>query len=79
LEALSIIRRLFGSETVIFLSLVVDPEDEDFEELFISIVSDKPTDEALNLLDRFDEEWFVDVLPQTKNLLNVTVEAKHAL
>jgi hypothetical protein len=79
LEAMLRIRRIFGDEAVIFLALIVDPEDEDFEELLISIVTDRPTEKALDLLDRFDEEWFMEVLPQTKNLLNVTVEGKHAL
>ena len=79
LEGLARIRQTFGEEAVLSLSLVVDPEDEDFEELFISITTDKPTEEALDLLDQFDEKWFVDVLPETSNLLNVTVETKHAV
>jgi hypothetical protein len=78
LEAFPKIQNFFGDETVALLSLVVDPEDEDFQELFISIVTDRPIDEALDLLDQFDEEWFLDVLPETKNLLNVTIEAKNA-
>ena len=79
LEALANLRQTFGEGAVPVLSLVIDPEDEDFEELFISIITDKPTDEALDLLDQFDEEWFVDVLPETKNRLNVTIETKYAI
>jgi hypothetical protein len=54
------VRRFFGT-SVSGMTLKYDHDpDEDFEGLFVSIRTNLPPGESLDLLDKFDEEWFLD-------------------
>lgn len=65
----------FGAGTTLVLEELIDPEDEDGEiELFIVIRPKLKSKIAMQLLDTLVNEWFVDVVPQTGGLLNITVE-----
>lgn len=66
---------IFGLDARLFLELDEDPE-ENFDELFIVIETDRDQEDALALLSKLDDTWFLKVLPKTRNLLNITVETK---
>ena len=77
-EASEEIEQIFEPDVRLFLELEEDPE-EDFDELFIVIQTDKEGEEALALLSELDETWFLEVLPRARNLLNLTVETEDEL
>jgi len=72
LEAVREIRRVFGKEILLELELHKDPE-EDFEGIFIIIKTKRPPEESLNLLDRLDEEWWLDMDDDISNKLEIMV------
>ncbi len=72
-EAGEQIRRIFGEVVNLSLELHHDPE-EDFEGLFIIIKTNLSPEESLDLLDKFDEEWWLDVDASISKKLEVTVE-----
>ncbi|MCR4433927.1 MAG: hypothetical protein NUV70_07755 [Caldiserica bacterium] len=71
LEAPERIYRIFGS-VHLYLELYQDPE-EAFECLFIIVKTDLPPEEAINNLDRFDEEYWLNLGDEINNKLEVTV------
>lgn len=73
LEAPWEIRRVFGDGIVLELELHHDPE-EDFEGLFIAIKTNLSPEDSLNLLDRLDEEWWLDVNDDISNILEIMVK-----
>jgi len=54
------------------LEFINDP-DEDFEGLAITIKTDLNPESSISLLDRFDDEWWLDVDMQIKAILTVLV------
>jgi len=58
----------------LFLEIVHDVEDPDFEELMIFIRTNLPPKEALDKLDRIDEEWWLDASLESKGKLNINIE-----
>lgn len=73
-EAYKQIKRIFNQNIVeICLEYDRDPE-EDFEGLFVIIKTNLSPEESLNLLERFDEEWFLDnVSEEIGSIFTVTV------
>ncbi|RZB28784.1 MAG: hypothetical protein AEth_01786 [Candidatus Argoarchaeum ethanivorans] len=63
---------IFGKNVFLYLELNRDYE-EDFEGLFIIIKTNSSPEESLNLLDRFDEEWWLDVDDDIGNILEIMV------
>lgn len=65
-DAFRHVRRLFGADTPIELDITTDPEGTGPDVLFAYIVTSRPVDEALVLLNQLDEQWYllqpVDVL-----------------
>ena len=74
LEAHLQITNIFGRSSELYLELHRDYE-EDFEELFIIIKAPFEPAQMLNLLDRLDDDWFLDITDKTQGKLNVTVES----
>lgn len=66
------LRRNFGTR-VIYLEVIADPEFED-ERLGIFVAVDGASDKVLDLLGRFDEEWWPDVPSWLERNLIVSVE-----
>jgi len=62
---------VFGEKVRIFLELHHDPE-EDFEELFIVIKSLFSAKEARRLMNKLDNEWFLQILDKTQGKLSIT-------
>jgi len=68
------IERFFGDSALeICLKHDSDPE-EDYEGLFVIIKTHLSSEEALDLLDKFDDEWFLDyVPPEVSSIFTVKV------
>jgi len=72
-EAHKNIKFIFGASVHLYLKLCADPE-EDFEELFVVIKSTHNSEEALHLLNKLDESWFLKIVDSTQGKLNIMVE-----
>lgn len=69
------IKRIFGKHIVeIILSLNKDAE-EDYTGLSITVKTSLKTEEALTLLDKFDEEWWLDLEAEIRNTVTVMVRS----
>jgi len=67
------ISNIFDDSIVeIALSLNKDPE-EDYEGLSITVKTTLETEQALALLDKFDEEWWLDLDSEIRNTVTVMV------
>jgi|SRR5215208_2868531 len=66
-EAVPIIKEHFGADVEVFLELSCS---HDNCEVFARIATRLKPKEALAILDRFDEQWWFDVSPRAKCLLN---------
>jgi hypothetical protein len=67
-------RRVFGSDTTLGLEVYADPEVPGAREsLFLLVHTTLEAPEARALLDRFDEEWWIDALPAAQGLLGITL------
>ncbi len=67
------IRRIFDKNIVeVCLSISKDPE-EDFTGLSLIIKTSLKSGESLNLLDKFDEEWWLDIESNIRNTVMVMV------
>lgn len=73
-EAPREIYRIFPKDDIaLHLELHHDPE-EDFEELFVVIKSPYSPEKARKLMDELGEEWFLNIMDQTRNKLCITEE-----
>lgn len=69
------IKRIFGEHIVeIVLSLNKDAE-EDYTGLSITVKTSLKTRESLTLLDKFDEEWWLDLEAEIRNTVTVMVRS----
>ena len=73
LEAEKVIREYFTDDEL-FLEVIHDAEDIDFEELIIFIHTNLSPKEALDRLDKIDEEWWIDASIKSKGKLNINIE-----
>ena len=68
------IREYFGSDVQVILELLVDPEAGDYRELFALVLTELKPEEALERLEKLDNEWWLEVSLLAKGLLNIDVE-----
>lgn len=54
------VRKHFGAEQKMTLEFLLDPEDPSHHRLHASIPTPLSVKESMQLLDRFDEEWWLD-------------------
>jgi hypothetical protein len=73
-EAYINIVRYFGPYPHVFLEVISDPEATNDRQLFAFIGTHLSPDQALNSLERFDEEWWLDVLDQAQGKLCIDIE-----
>lgn len=73
-EAVGHIRRIFGNERVPELRLYESREEMGASELAVRIPSSHSPSETLSLIDRLDEEWWLDVMDRANGKLFFTVE-----
>ena len=56
------------------LELTTEPDDAYARELFARIMTRMPPSQALELLDKFDDDWWLDAASRARGDLNVTLE-----
>jgi len=71
------LQEFFGTDEI-YSEVVIDPDDGS-SELFLSVVAKENIDKALLKLEEFDRSWFLNLLPKTKNKLNITVITRDEL
>lgn len=72
-EAHKQIKRIFGEHIVeVCLEHDKDPE-EDFEGLYAIVKTNLSPELSLNLLDRFDDEWFLNIDDEIRIIFTVMV------
>jgi len=74
LEAYGQIDRYFGPYPRVFLEVVTDPEAPEDRELFALIYTGLTPDEALDRLDHFDRDWWLDASHTAQGKLCIDVE-----
>jgi hypothetical protein len=75
IEAAEVIPRYFGPDAPLVLEVVSDPEDEDLlSELFALVQIDLDPNDALDRLDRLDDEWWTDRSPDGPGAVVVSTE-----
>jgi hypothetical protein len=60
--------------SLIFLTVVTDPEEFGTEQLIVYIATDLGPDEATDLLSDFDKKWWLKSLKRAQGKLCITVE-----
>ncbi len=73
-EAHEKIAEYFEPSTKPILEVITDPESEDGRELFVLVPTHDTPEEALSRLERLDQEWWLDVLPQALGKMTIDVE-----
>lgn len=73
-EANRKIKSQFGYDTAIALEVFTDPDSDDGQKLFALIFTALSADEALERLERLDQEWWLDASARAKGRLNIDVE-----
>lgn len=73
-EAYSKFGNYFGPYPRVFLEVVTDPEALDDHELFALIYTSLTPDEALDRLDWFDREWWLDASHKAQGKICIDVE-----
>lgn len=74
IEAHSHIIDSFGDTAQIRIQIVKDPEASDFEELIAYIITGLPVPRALESLDQFDNQWFLDQVDRLDGNFNFCLE-----
>ncbi len=74
IEARNAIARCFGEFQKVALEVVTDPEAENDRELFAFIQTNLEPNDALDKLDRLDQEWWLAESDRAKSKLCIHVE-----
>lgn len=78
IEAYPHVVRYFGDQSRIVLERVKDPEIQDADQLVAYVMTSLSVDEALERLNRLDEEWFLEQFDRVDGLLNFNLEFVNA-
>lgn len=73
LEAVARVQN-YIDDSRITIEVFTDPEVSSSQELLVSILSRLEPDEADTALTQFEEDWWLDNLPKTKNKMCITLE-----
>ena len=73
-EAYDKIGEYFGSNPAVVLEVVTDPEADDDRELFAFIQTNCAPEEALDRLNRLDQEWWLDASDRSEGKLCIHTE-----
>lgn len=69
------IQSCFGSDAQAALELFKDPEEVNGEgKLFVLVQTSLPANEALNRLEKLDQDWWLDATARSQGRLNIDVE-----
>ena len=73
-EAHHELKRIFGESVInIHLEFQKDP-DEMVEQLFVIVKTNRSPEESLSLLDKFDQEWWLDIDADIRQNLEIDIE-----
>jgi len=72
-EAPERIKSRFGRDTQVALEVITDPEDGDIK-LFAFVLTPPPVEQALDLRDQLDEEWWLEASERAQGQLILDVE-----
>ncbi len=64
----------FGPQTAVTLEVVTDPEAMEDRELFAFIHTNLPSQEALDRLERLDQDWWLEASDRSEGRLCIHVE-----
>ncbi len=64
----------FFPQSLVFLTVVTDPEEFGADQLVAFISTDLDPDEAVNALSAFDKKWWLNSLKQAQGKLCITLE-----
>jgi hypothetical protein len=73
-EAYERIGNCFGPKPEVVLEVVTDPEADDDRQLFAFIQTSLPSEQALDKLDRLDDDWWLDAADRSEGKLCLHVE-----
>lgn len=73
-EAHRKIAEYFDPSAKSILEVITDLESEGGRELFVLVPTHDTPEEALSRLERLDQEWWLDVLPQARGKMTIDVE-----
>ena len=75
IEIYKTIKEIFADNLVnVKLEYLSDPDERNFENLFVKIKTKLSFNESLNLLDNFDEYYWLDVENKIRNIIEVTID-----
>jgi hypothetical protein len=75
IEAHQRIPRYFPDQARVRLQLLPDRDDGDRVDLFALIQTGLPEDQSLQMLDRFDEGWWLEAAAQGRGRLTIDVDS----
>jgi hypothetical protein len=73
-ESVDPLRKIFGDQGMLSLTVETDPEVEDWEYLVVAVRTTLSADEAQAQLDAFDADWWLNKLPHAQGKLLFTLE-----
>jgi hypothetical protein len=73
IEASKKIKTYFENNVEMSLEVIADPENASSRQLYIFIHTQLETQDALLLLDKLDEDWWLDVAPKANGLMNISL------
>jgi hypothetical protein len=76
LEARSILAKLFDDADFFLTVVYYPPEPKGNEELVIYFATSLGPEKGGKILNKFDEDWWIDAMPETKLKLNIVMEFK---
>jgi hypothetical protein len=66
----------FFPYTLAFLEISNDPDEPDNDQILVSIGTELSSDEAVEKLEAFDRQWWLEMLKWTQNRVCITLEFK---
>lgn len=73
-ESADPVRKIFGDQTILSVTVENDPEVEDWQYLVIAFRTTLPVDQAQAQLDAFGAAWWLDALPRAQGKVLFTLE-----
>jgi hypothetical protein len=68
------IREYFGEKQKTVLKISYEPEYPNAAELWVEILTELSAKDAMQILDRFDEEWWFEKVEKSHGRLNITLK-----
>jgi len=68
--------RTYISDSQLSLEVLTDPEINDYLQLFIQISTQLDLDEAIDKLDKFEDDWWLQIPYEVRKLIAIDVECK---